>query len=111
MATSERFRGLPTLLVGLILLVAYAAEAATHRYANSWAVEVRGGPEVAEKLARKHKFINHGQVSLLIRRFGTLQNSECTCTNGSILVTISHGRMGVASFFCSFARLPCRSVI
>ena len=32
------------------------------RYLNSWAVEVRGGRGVADDLARKHGFVNRGQV-------------------------------------------------
>ena len=32
-------------------------------YTNSWAVEVNGGKEVADNIARKHGFINKGQVS------------------------------------------------
>ena len=35
-------------------------------FSNSWAVEVRGGPEVADDLARKHGFVNRGQVSVVI---------------------------------------------
>ena len=34
-------------------------------YSNSWAVEVRGGHHVADALAKKHGFINKGQVSHL----------------------------------------------
>lgn len=32
------------------------------RYLNSWTVEVRGGRNVADDLARKHGFVNRGQV-------------------------------------------------
>lgn len=31
-------------------------------YTNSWAVKVPGGPEEAERIARKFGFINMGQV-------------------------------------------------
>lgn len=31
-------------------------------YSNSWAVEVNGGHHVADATARKHGFINKGQV-------------------------------------------------
>ena len=34
------------------------------RYSNSWAVEVRGGADKAEELARKHGFTNLGQVGV-----------------------------------------------
>lgn len=33
------------------------------RYLNSWAVEVKGGRGVADDLAKKHGFVNRGQVS------------------------------------------------
>ena len=32
-------------------------------YTNSWAVEVHGGRQVADKLAREHGFFNAGEVS------------------------------------------------
>lgn len=32
-------------------------------YTNTWAVRVPAGPEAAAKLARKHGFVNFGQVS------------------------------------------------
>lgn len=37
------------------------------RYLNSWAVEVRSGRNVADDLARKHGFVNRGQVSIWYR--------------------------------------------
>lgn len=56
---------IPTLLAGLAFLF-LATSAARPRYTNSWAVEVRGGPEIGNLLAHKHGFINHGQVNLLV---------------------------------------------
>ena len=35
------------------------------QYTNSWAVEVRGGRRVADKLAKEHGFTNMGEVSRL----------------------------------------------
>ena len=35
-------------------------------YTNSWAVEVNGGKQVADDIARKHGFINKGQVSIVV---------------------------------------------
>lgn len=32
-------------------------------FSNSWAVEIHGGLEVADDVAKKHGFINKGQVS------------------------------------------------
>lgn len=32
-------------------------------YTNTWAVHIPGGPAVADRIAKKHSFINHGQVS------------------------------------------------
>lgn len=31
-------------------------------YTNSWAVEIEGGYEVAEEVAKRHDFVNLGQV-------------------------------------------------
>lgn len=33
-------------------------------FSNSWAVEVRGGSNVAEQVARRHGFVNKGQVRI-----------------------------------------------
>ena len=32
-------------------------------YTNAWAVQINGGPEEADRIAREHGFINHGNVS------------------------------------------------
>lgn len=32
-------------------------------YTNTWAVQINGGPEEADRIAREHGFINHGNVS------------------------------------------------
>lgn len=32
-------------------------------YTNTWAVHIEGGAEEAERIAHKHGFISHGQVS------------------------------------------------
>lgn len=34
-------------------------------FTNTWAVNIPGGPAVAESLARKHGFLNLGQVRVL----------------------------------------------
>ena len=54
-----------TVLALTAVLVVHSASAAytVPRYTNSWAVEVRGGVEVADELARKHGFVNAGEVS------------------------------------------------
>lgn len=38
-------------------------DAEGHVYSNSWAVEVAGGANVADRIAEKHGFTNLGQVS------------------------------------------------
>uniref|UniRef100_A0AAQ6A3H8 P/Homo B domain-containing protein n=1 Tax=Amphiprion ocellaris TaxID=80972 RepID=A0AAQ6A3H8_AMPOC len=53
------------LRTGLVLLTAElkwidAAEV----YTNTWAVHINGGPGEADRIAREHGFINHGNVSL-----------------------------------------------
>ena len=35
-------------------------------FSNSWAVEIHGGLEVADDLAKKHGFINKGQVGFRV---------------------------------------------
>ena len=50
------------LLLWLVECSSGAAE--SQRYANRWAVEVRGGPEAADALAHKYGLENHGQVRL-----------------------------------------------
>lgn len=32
-------------------------------YANTWAVQIDGGPEEADRVAAEHGFVNHGNVS------------------------------------------------
>ena len=48
----------------LWLLECSSGAAESQRYANRWAVEVRGGPEAADALAHKYGLENHGQVCL-----------------------------------------------
>lgn len=43
----------------VLLNVAHAVEV----YTNTWAVQIDGGPEEADRIAREHGFINHGNVS------------------------------------------------
>lgn len=50
----------------LLLTCAVSGAKGKERYSNSWAVEVRRGTEKAEELARKHGFVNLGQVRIQI---------------------------------------------
>ncbi|XP_035989142.1 furin-1 [Fundulus heteroclitus] len=53
------------LLVGavFVLLVSGLGSAVGQKvYTNTWAVHIPGGPEEADRIARKHGFINHGHV-------------------------------------------------
>lgn len=56
---------LGTLLGLLYLALELTAEltAAEEVYTNTWAVHIEGGPQEADRIARKHGFINHGNVS------------------------------------------------
>ena len=50
-------------------IVARAVEEEEERkniYTNSWAVEIVGGDEVANRIAEKHGFNNIGQVSMVL---------------------------------------------
>lgn len=55
----------PTLLVFLVLGLGLGPGPALCQkvYTNTWAVHIPGGLEVAEWVAGKHGFINHGHVS------------------------------------------------
>ena len=45
-------------------------------YANVWAVQVEGGSEEADALAKKHNFINKGQVrGAKARKLACIRNS------------------------------------
>uniref|UniRef100_A0A8C7M062 Furin (paired basic amino acid cleaving enzyme) b n=1 Tax=Oncorhynchus mykiss TaxID=8022 RepID=A0A8C7M062_ONCMY len=56
---------LGTLLGLLSLALEFTAEptAAEEVYTNTWAVHIEGGPQEADRISRKHGFINHGNVS------------------------------------------------
>ena len=43
------------------------ADSSSH-YTDSWAVEVRGGRQAADTLAKEHGFLNLGEVSVLTKR-------------------------------------------
>lgn len=45
----------------VVLLTAEPIDAAV--YTNTWAVQINGGPEEANRIAREHGFINLGNVS------------------------------------------------
>ena len=49
-------------VVGYLLLVVTVGADDDVLFSNSWAVEIRGGPEMADLLARKHGFANRGLV-------------------------------------------------
>lgn len=68
------------LWTALVLLKATLNRAdAAEVYANTWAVEIEGGPEEADRIAREHGFVNHGNVS---RIRTTLCALECKSTRG-----------------------------
>lgn len=54
----------------LVLLNALPKRAdAAEVYSNAWAVQIDGGPEEADRIAREHGFVNHGNVSRLAARW------------------------------------------
>ncbi|XP_052321933.1 furin (paired basic amino acid cleaving enzyme) b isoform X5 [Oncorhynchus keta] len=55
---------LGTLLGLLSLALEFTAEPTTAEevYTNTWAVHIEGGPQEADRISRKHGFINHGNV-------------------------------------------------
>ena len=50
--------------VVIVLLFAGRVEGWERLFTNSWVVEVDGGHEVADAVAKRHGFTNLGQVSL-----------------------------------------------
>ncbi|KAL5482092.1 hypothetical protein EMCRGX_G022375 [Ephydatia muelleri] len=49
----------------LCVVVVLCVQCLCEEYTNSWAVEVIGGPEVADKIAERHDFVNLGRVGSL----------------------------------------------
>lgn len=49
------------LLVAVQVLLVQRGQA---HYTRQWAVEVHGGPDVADQVARDHGFVNLGQVRI-----------------------------------------------
>uniref|UniRef100_A0AAY4BH94 Peptidase S8 pro-domain domain-containing protein n=1 Tax=Denticeps clupeoides TaxID=299321 RepID=A0AAY4BH94_9TELE len=64
--SSARFLFMALLHFGAVLLLTAAstetAAGSKGVYTNTWAVHVRGGAGEAERIARKHGFVNHGNV-------------------------------------------------
>ena len=56
-------------------LESHRPSAHSKRYVNSWAVEVRGGKEHADEVARRNGFENRGQVSVSLRLYYSKQNT------------------------------------
>ena len=50
-------------------------------YSNRWTVQVDGDNDEADRLARKHGFVNHGKVSNLTSPY--LRSRESGLTSGS----------------------------
>lgn len=59
------------LLLGLLCTSRVAAE---EIYTNSWAVQIEGGSQEAERLSHKHDFVYGGLVSTMHPRYRT----QCT---------------------------------
>ena len=66
----------------MVVVLLVPAMSLEKRYSNSWAVEVKGGQEVAEQLARKHGFINHGQVPVIRGNLWVYGERPCTFKGG-----------------------------
>ena len=49
------------------LILLFVSTYVLGQYTNTWAVEVHGGLQAADQLARKYGFENRGQVPFLIR--------------------------------------------
>jgi len=58
---------LPLFLGAYLFLLASEVRLITGQgiYTNTWAVHIEGGAEEAERIAKKHGFVSHGQVSAI----------------------------------------------
>ena len=52
-----------TLATACLLVCSVHSLEPSNDYTNSWVVEVRGGNDEANRLAKAHGFVNRGQVS------------------------------------------------
>lgn len=64
----------------LCIVVVLCVQCLCEEYTNSWAVEVIGGPEVADKIAAKHDFVNFGRV----RQFLFEKGIKCCAVIGGL---------------------------
>ena len=60
----ESLRCFDFVRVFALVLVLFVELSAGALFTDLWAVHVNGGDEVANEVARRHGFINRGQVSL-----------------------------------------------
>uniref|UniRef100_A0A671KU90 Furin-1-like n=1 Tax=Sinocyclocheilus anshuiensis TaxID=1608454 RepID=A0A671KU90_9TELE len=56
-------------------------------YTNTWAVHITGGEQEANRIARKHGFVNHGKVSFLFRQV-ILQTLDTITSHMSLTVCL-----------------------
>ena len=49
-----------------IISSSWSVRGSEETFTNDWLVKIEGGPSVADLIARKHGFINRGQVSYIL---------------------------------------------
>ena len=47
------------------ILLTYIQSLSDIKYSNQWSVQIDGGKEEADRLAKKHGFVNEGKVSCI----------------------------------------------
>lgn len=75
---------------GLVLLTAELKRIdAAEIYTNTWAVQINGGLEEADRIAKEHGFINQGNVSSTCILFIAIAPAECILYYIDLLAILS----------------------
>ena len=56
-----------------IISTSWSVRGSEETFTNDWVVKIEGGPSVADLIARKHGFINRGQVIYILLDFSILK--------------------------------------
>lgn len=85
-SVGRRLRLLELLVGAVFVLLASGLGSALGQkvYTNTWAAQIPGGPEEADRIAKKHGFINVGQVSGLLLFKSCSVNQTRICFVGSV---------------------------
>ena len=73
-----------------VISASWSVRGSEQAFTNDWVVKIEGGPAVADLIARKHGFINKGQVIYITgfirpRKYYNLNNRLMIWNTGTIL--------------------------